>query len=206
MVLHNFRKIALVFSLVCFLWVNPLKLNGQPILSNPFGASYFQPHFGMNMGTIFNHEDFLLDFGLGFDELGYDFSITLNGSFRPYYKTVLIEESSNLFYQVQEKVVQFSLDLEKRFYFIEFVNSSKIGLYGMMKFGYFYGTYKGLSEDRNNTFALTPGAGLSWQFSEVSRLNLGYLYMNQNPYSSPHTVNLKLSFFFNKQTVTNIEE
>lgn len=206
MVFNNFRKLTLAFTFICLLMVNPLKSNAQPILSNPFSASYFQPHFGINMGTIFNHEDFLLDFGLGFEELGYDFSVSLNGSFRPYYKKVLFKQSSNLFYQVQEKVIQFSLDLEKRFYFIQFPNSSKIGLYAMMKFGYFYGTYKGLSDDRNNTFAFNPGAGLSWQFSKVSRLNLGYLYMNQNPYSNPHMINLKLSFFFNKETATNIEE
>ncbi|WP_234369145.1 hypothetical protein [Brumimicrobium mesophilum] len=158
------------------------------------------------MGTIFNHEDFLLDFGLGFEELGYDFSASLNGSFRPYYKTVLLEESDNFYYQLQEKVFQFSIDLEKRFYFIQFMNSSKVGLYAMAKFGYFYGTYKGLSEDRNNGFAITPGAGLSWQFSKISRINLGYLYLNQNPSSNPHMLNIKFSVFINKQTANNLEE
>ena len=198
MVLNNFRKVLLSFSLLCFLLIIPLKSDGQPILTNPLSGSYFQPHFGINAGTFFNHEDFLFDFGLGLEELGYDFSITFNGSFRPYYKKVLFEEADNLFYQVQERVLQFSIDFEKRFYFIQFMNSSKIGVYAMMKFGYFYGTYKGLKKNRNDTFTITPGAGLSWQFSKISRLNLGYLYFDQNPYANPHTINLKLSLFINK--------
>ncbi len=198
MLFNILRKIVLSFSLVSFLLVNPMKSNAQPILSNPFSVSYFQPAFGINMGTFFNHEDFLFDFGLGLEELGYDFSATFNGSFRPYYKKVVFKESDNLYYQVQEKVLQFSIDLEKRFYFIQFMNSSKIGMYAMMKFGYFYGTYKGLKENRNKSLAINPGAGFSWQFSKVSRINLGYLYFNQNPYAHPHTINLKLSMFINK--------
>jgi opacity protein-like surface antigen len=198
MILYNSRKAILSIFILCFLLINPFKSNSQPILTNPFVGSYFQPSFGINMGTFFNHEDFLFDFGLGFEELGYDYSVTFNGSFRPYYKKVIFKETDNLYYQVQEKVLQFSIDAEKRFYFIQFMNSSKIGLYAMMKFGYFYGTYKGLKENRNNTFALTPGAGLSWQFSKVSRVNLGYLYFNQNPFASPHMINLKLSIFINK--------
>ncbi|PWH81876.1 hypothetical protein [Brumimicrobium oceani] len=198
MIPPHYRKALLTLLTLCFLLVNSFKSTGQPILTNPLAGSYFQPNFGINLGTFFNHEDFLFDFGLGLEELGYDFSATFNGSFRPYYKKVVFEEDENLFYQVQEKVLQFSIDLEKRFYFIHFMNSSKIGLYAMMKFGYFYGTYKGLKENRNKTLSLTPGAGLSWQFSKISRLNLGYLYFNQNPYADPHTINLKLSMFINK--------
>ena len=193
-----FRKSLLYISLASLLLINPLKSSAQPILTNPFSVSYFQPNFGINLGTIFNHEDFLFDFGIGLEELGYDFSATFNGSFRPYYKKVVFKEEENLYYQVQEKVLQFSIDLEKRFYFVHFMNSSKIGLYAMMKFGYFYGTYKGLKKNRNNTFAVTPGGGLSWQFSKNSRVNLGYLYLNQNPYAHPHMINLKLSIFINK--------
>lgn len=198
MILNNFRKAIFILFTLCFLFIVPIKSTAQPILTNPLSASFFQPGFGINMGTFFNHEDFLLDFGLGFEEVGYDFSISLNGSFRPYYKKVIFKETDNLYYQVQEKVLQFSIDLEKRFYFVQFMNSSKLGVYAMMKFGYFYGTYKGLSENRNNSFALTPGAGLSWQFSEYGRVNFGYLNFNQNPYANPHMLNIKLSMFFNK--------
>ena len=195
MILNNSRKAIL--SILFLLIVCPFKSNAQPILTNPFSGSYFQPSFGINAGTLINTEDFLFDFGLGLEEIGYDYSITFNGSFRPYRKTVLFEESNNLFYQAQERVLQFSLDLEKRFYFIQFMNSSKVGFYAMMKVGYFYGTYKGLKQNRNNTFIINPGAGLSWQFSEMSRVNLGYLYFNQNPFSAPHMINIKLSLFIN---------
>lgn len=172
-------------------------VKSQAILTNPLNTSYFQPKFGINAGMLFNHEDFLFDFGLGLEELGYDFSATLNGSFRPYFKKVIFKEADHLYYQVQEKVLQFSIDLEKRFYFIQFLNDSKIGVYGLVKIGYFFGTYKGLKKVRNNTFAFTPGAGLSWQFSKMSRVNLGYAYFNQNPYANPNMINLKLSLFIN---------
>ena len=198
MLLNNFHKTITGLLFVCFLSATPLKSNAQPIPINPFGVSYFQPKFGINMGTFFNHQDLLLDFGVGLEELGYDFSITFNGTFRPYYKTVYFKESDNMYWQIEEKVVQFSIDLEKRFYFFEFENNSKIGLYALLKAGYFYGTYKGLNENRNKDFGITPGGGIAWQFSKLSRLSVGYLYFNQNPYAHPHTINLKLSLYINK--------
>jgi len=200
MVLNNFRKYILSISLLCFLFLHSFNSNGQPIITNPLAGSYFQPSFGLNMGTIFNHEDFLFDFGLGYEELGYDFSASLNGSFRPYYKTVLSKESENLYYQLQEKVFHFSIDLEKRFYFVQFMNSNKLGLYALMKLGYFYGTYKGFNENRNQSTTITPGAGFSFQFTKSSRLNLGVLYLKQNPSAAPITINLKYSLLINKNT------
>ncbi|HLV42434.1 MAG TPA: hypothetical protein VKY37_09155 [Brumimicrobium sp.] len=196
---NTIRKVITVVLFASLIFASPIKAIAQPIPINPFGVSYFQPKFGLNLGTFFNGEDFLFDFGLGLEELGYDFSITFNGSFRPYYKTVYFKESDKMYWQIEEKVVQFSLDLEKRFYFLEFVNSSKLGLYGILKVGYFYGTYKGLSKNRNQNFGITPGGGLSWQFSKMARLSAGYLYFNQNPYADPHTVNLKLSLYINNQ-------
>ncbi|HZH87473.1 MAG TPA: hypothetical protein VFD77_09150 [Brumimicrobium sp.] len=197
--LHNKgRKVVFSILFIFSLTVNPLKTFAQPLAINPFAVSYFQPKFGINLGTFFNHQDFLFDFGIGLEELGYDFSITFNGSFRPYYKTVYFKESDNLYWQIEEKVVQFSIDLEKRFYFLEFDNNSKIGLYGILKTGYFYGTYKGLSKNRNQDFGLTPGGGIAWQFSKIARFSVGYLYFNQNPYAHPHTFNLKLSLYINK--------
>ena len=94
MILNNSRKAIL--SILFLLIVCPFKSNAQPILTNPFSGSYFQPSFGINAGTLINTEDFLFDFGLGLEEIGYDYSITFNGSFRPYRKTVLFEESNNL--------------------------------------------------------------------------------------------------------------
>ena len=198
MLLNKFHKIIASFLFICFISAAPLKSYAQPIAISPFGVSYFQPKFGINLGTFFNHQDFLFDFGVGLEELGYDFSITFNGSFRPFYKTVYFKESDKMYWQMEEKVVQFSIDLEKRFFFLEFANNSKIGLYALLKTGYFYGIYKGLNKNRNQEFGLTPGGGIAWQFSKVSRFSLGYLYFNQNPYAHPHTINLKLSLYINK--------
>ncbi|PKR79971.1 hypothetical protein CW751_12135 [Brumimicrobium salinarum] len=193
-----FRIIVCVLILTQLI-ENANHLKAQPIVTNPLSGSYFQPKFGINAATFFNHEDFLLDFGIGLEELGYDFSATFNGSFRPYYKTVFIEQSQNLYWQIEEKVVQFSLDLEKRFYFLEFMNRNKFGLYAHLKVGFFYGTYKGLSENRNQHFGITPSGGLSWQFASNARISAGYLYFNQNPYANPHTFNLKLSLYFGSE-------
>lgn len=190
-------RFSIVFVFAMVFCISSAK--AQAFFTNPFAPSYFQPKFGLNAGTFFNHEDFLFDFGLGLEELGYDFSATINGSFRPYYKKVFFEESDHLYYQVQEKVLQFTLDLEKRFYFLEFKNANKIGLYGILKFGYFFGSYKGLKKARNDSFTFTPGAGLSWQIGKNTRLSLGYLLFNQNPYAHPHTINFKLSLFFNNK-------
>jgi len=198
MQLKKNHRLFLSLLFICFFSISPLRTLSQPIGTNPFAVSYFQPKFGLNVGAFFNHQDFLFDFGLGLEELGYDFSVTFNGSFRPYYKTVHFKESDHLFWQVEEKVVQFSIDLEKRFFFLEFANRSKLGLYGILKAGYFFGTYKGLSKNRNQEFGLTPGGGIAWQFSKMSRLSFGYLYFNQNPYAHPHTFNLKLSLYINK--------
>lgn len=197
MIKSSIRQLMAPIIILCIFSLHAKKANGQAIFVNPFNVSYFQPTFGINMGTIFNHEDFLLDFGLGLEELGYDFSATFNGSFRPYYKTVRFEEGDGIIFQAQERVLQFSIDLEKRFYFTQFLNDTKLGVYGGLKLGYFYGKYKGFKEERNNLYTITPGAGLSWQFSKISRLNLGYLNLHQNPYSTPHTINIKFSMFIN---------
>lgn len=197
----KYKKKLLNFLFFLFLLLYSTGSYSQVFFTNPFGASYFQPKFGINAGTFFNKDDLILDFGLGLEELGYDFSITANGTFRPYYKTVKFKESEHLFYQLNEKVVQFTLDIEKRFYFLQFPNNNKIGLYGLLKVGYFYGMYKGLGENRNQQFALNPGGGLSWQFTKNSRLSLGYLYFKQNPFAIPHTIQLKLNIYFNKGDV-----
>lgn len=198
MLIKKYKKKT--FRFLCLVFVLLYSTNGisQAFFINPFAGSYFQPKFGINAGTFFNNEDFILDFGLGLEELGYDFSISANGTFRPYYKSVKFQESDHLYYQLNEKVVQFTLDLEKRFYFLQFLNNSKIGLYGILKIGYFYGTYKGLGENRSQQFALNPGGGLSWQFTKNSRLSLGYLYFKQNPFAQPHMIQLRLSLYINK--------
>jgi len=192
------HKLFLNLLLVGLFLFNFSKTIAQPIILNPVSVSYFQPKFGINTGILFNHEDFLFDLGLGLEEIGYNFSATLNGSFRPYYKTVLSKESDHLYWQLKERVTQFSIDLEKRFFFLEFENRSKIGVYALLKAGYFYGKYKGLSKKRNNEFTVNPGGGITLQFSKMSRLSIGYLYLNQNPYAHPHTFNLKFSIYTHK--------
>lgn len=179
--------------LLFFLIISAHTAYAQPFFRNPIGDGYFSPGFGIQMATIFNHEDFLLDFGLGYEDLGYDFSILLSGTFRPYRKKVFYKESEGLFYQMQEQVIQFSLDIEKRFYFLEMRNGHKFGLFAALKSGYFWGRYNGFSTSQNNQFVFNPTGGFSWQFGRLARLSVGYLYYGQNPYANPHMANIKLN-------------
>ena len=179
------------------LMITPLKGYAQPIGVNPFAGSYFQPNFGINLGTFFNHQDLMLDFGVGYEELGYDFSVTLNGAFRPFYNRGKIEVDDQYFYQVKHKAIQFTIDLEKRLYFLQFLNYNKLGIYVGVKAGYAWDTYKGFSKMQNNQFVFLPNAGLSWQFTKMSRLSVGYLFQYNNHFAVPHMANIKLSLYFN---------
>lgn len=170
----------------------------QTYAVNPFNFEYFQPKFGINLGAYFNHEEFLFDFGLGLEELGSDFSATANVSFRPSYKDTKVKQSDHLYYLYKQKSFFFSLDLEKRFYFLVINGNQKLGIYAMAKAGYYHSKYKGISEGLNDRFMISPGAGVSWQFNKNGRLSLGYLYFNQRSRVEPHTIQLRLSFFFNK--------
>lgn len=188
-------KIAIILLLCCGI---VQKTTAQAYFANPFQGTFFQPELGVNVGTFFNTEDFLLDMGIGMDELGYDFSTTASFSMRPYRKTVRFKAGNHLYYQAEEKIYQISIDLEKRLYFLHYgvgKKSGKIGLYFKGKFGYFWGEYDGFDKSRNQTFAIDPGAGLSWQFNHVARISLGYLYYPQNPYVQPHTIEIKFNFF-----------
>lgn len=178
-----------------------LSSKAQVYTRNPLQFSYFQPHFGVNAETYFNGKDLLFSFGLGLEETGYDFSASFNVGFRPYLKKVRIqdENNENTFYQYRERIMLFSIDLEKRFYFLEYAkgdNINRIGLYTLGKFGYFHASYRGLSESLNQRFMITPGAGLSWEFKNA-RISLGYLRLDQGNELSPNMINFKLNFFFN---------
>lgn len=172
--------------------------SAQIYFSNPFRGTFFQPQFGAAFGSFFNLDDYLLDINAGMDELGYDFSAMIGFSFRPYWKRVRFKAGNHLFYQSEEKIYQISLDLEKRFYFLQYGGGDrkgKVGFYLMGKFGYLWGKYGGFKKARNQNFAINPGAGLSWQFNKIARLSLGYLYFSQTPYVKPHTLLIRLNFY-----------
>lgn len=188
-----------LLSLFTILTLVVAHADAQTYFTNPFGGSYFQPKANLHVGSFFTNKDILVDIGVGFDEIGYDFSITLNGSFRPYLKTILFEESDHFYIQARERILQFSLDFEKRFYFLEYGSDSrsgKIGIYGLLKVGYFFGIHKGFSGTQNEAFALNPGGGLSWQMNDVARLSAGYLYYNQKVYEHNQPHNIYISFAF----------
>ncbi|MBW7866847.1 MAG: hypothetical protein H3C31_00820 [Brumimicrobium sp.] len=189
----------LLLFILGFLLIFPIQQGkAQAFLTNPFGASYWQPKFGFSGATFFHNKDFILDFGVGYDELGYDFTVTFNGAFRPYQKTILFEESDKLFIQTKEKVYQFSIDLEKRFNFLEFGDGNKLGLYALGKFSFFWGRYRGFYNSHNQKFIIHPSGGFQAEFKKAFRIYAGYLYFNTIPSASPHMAVIKLNFAIGK--------
>ena len=197
------KRSILCLVLLTLITCYSLKSKAQVFPRNPLQFSYFQPHFGVNAEAYFHGKDFLFSFGLGMEETGYDFSASFNVGFRPYLKKVLIQDETdeNTFYQYRERIMLFSIDLEKRFYFLEYAkgdNLNRIGVYTLGKFGYFHANYRGLSKSLNQGFMIAPGAGLSWEFKNA-RISLGYLRLDQGNELSPNMIDFKLSFFFNNK-------
>jgi hypothetical protein len=188
-------KLLIVF-IFCLSYSKTSSAQGIYTVS-PFAASYFDPHFGVQAESYFNLNDFYVGFGIGLEDTGYDYTASFNVGFRPYFKKVLIEKEEDLFYQYHEKTFLVSIDLEKRFYFLEYAGENRIGIYAGGKFGYFFGNYRGISENLTKKFLIAPGAGLSWEFKNA-RMNLGYLFLNGSEELTPHMIQFKLSFFFNK--------
>jgi len=195
------RLLYTLFALI-FLMSVSFSSKAQMYTRNPFQVSYFQPHFGINAETYFNGSDILFSFGLGLEETGYDFSASFNIGFRPYLKKVRFqdEQNENLYYQYRERITLFSIDLEKRFYFLEYSkgdNINRVGAYAKGKFGYLYANYRGLSESLNQRFLIAPGAGASWEFKNA-RLSLGYLFLDDGSERSSNMIDFTISLFFNK--------
>lgn len=188
-------KLLIVF-IICLSYGKITTAQGIYTVS-PFAASYFDPHFGIQAESYFNLDDFYVGFGVGLEDTGYDYTASFNVGFRPYFKQVLMDQGQNIFYQYHEKTFLLSIDLEKRFYFLEYAGENRIGIYTGGKFGYFFGNYRGVSENLTKKFLISPGAGLSWEFKNA-RINLGYLYLNGSEGVVPHKIHFKLNLFFNK--------
>ncbi len=175
--------------------------HGQIYTVSPFKMSYFQPNVGLNIEPYFNGQDIIMSFGVGLEEKGYDFSSTFNVGFRPYLKKVRIQEEENLFYQYRERVLLFSLDIEKQLYFLEYAKgdyNNHIGLYAKAKLGYMHANYRGLSESLKNGFTVAPGAGLAWDMKNA-RLSAGYLLFDQQNNIPNGMIDIMLTIYLNNK-------
>jgi hypothetical protein len=198
------KRIVVLLLLSFTLLSSTFTSTAQVFTRNPFQFSYFQPHFGINAESYFHGNDLLFSFGLGLEETGYDFGASFNVGFRPYLKKVLIQDENddNTYYQYRERIMLFSIDLEKRFFFLEYAkgeNLNRIGIYTKAKFGYLHANYRGLSESLNQRFLIAPGAGASWEFKNA-RISLGYLRLDQGNEMSANMIDFTLNLFFNKNT------
>ena len=177
---------------------------GQLVPRNPFNTSVFSPHFGITAESYFNLNDFILSFGMGLEETGYDFSASFNVGFRPYLKKIRVpdENIDNLYYQYRERVTLFSIDLEKRFFFLDYFSKAdkhhRFGLYAKGKFGFLNVNYRGLSKSGQSRFLIAPGTGLSWEMKNA-RISAGYLRFDQGSEISSNMIDITLSLFFNNQ-------
>lgn len=196
------KQIVTYLLLTLIVFATGKSARSQIYPRNPFQGTYFQPHFGIDAETYFNGNDILFSFGLGLEDTGYDFSASFNVGFRPYLKKVRFQDDvdENLYYQYRERVLVFSIDLEKRFYFLEYAKedrTNRLGVYTKGKFGYLHANYRGLSKSLNQRFIIAPGAGLSWEFKNA-RLSLGYLRLETGSEVSPNMIDFTLSLFFNQ--------
>lgn len=193
-------KLTLVVLVICFCQKSTAQL--YPV--GPFDRSYFNPGFGINAGMIFNLNDFFFDFGLGFEDTGFDYSASLNIAFRPFDKKVIFEEDENLFYQYHEGMIIPSIDLEKRFFFLGLKDHDRLGIYLGGKFGYLFGRYRGLSKSLTREGIIAPNAGFVYE-SKVIRLSLGYLHLDIPSYEQNNKIQFKLSLIINNEKVKDFQ-
>lgn len=166
-------------------------------IRNPLESMGAQPHLSISGEVYANTKDVLLDFGIGIDDVGYDYTARLNFAFRPYTKTVLTEIEEKEWRQYFERLYIISLDLEKRFNFILFGDNNRFGPYLASKFGYFLSDYRGMSKHPNQGFKIIPAAGLGIQFDH-STFSLGYLFLNNGTDDLNGMLQFKYAFTFYK--------
>lgn len=185
-------KMKQLFITFLFLVGSYSILTAQMYFHSPIEKGYFSPHFSISGETYFNGNDLLVDFGVGLDDRGWDYSAMFNVGFRPFIKKVLVEEENNQLFQYREKVFLVSLDLEKRFHFFNFGEYKEVGAYVSSKFGYFFGNYRGVSEYPHNRWMIVASSGLSVQLKNTI-LSLGYMNFNTKSDESNHMVQLKVA-------------
>lgn len=172
------------------------RAKSQAYFSNPFVFSSPNFDFGVTAESYFNLKDFFVGFGAGTEEVNNDWGASVNVDFRPYFKKVLVEQSPNFYNQYREKLFFLSLDLNKKFYFLKFMDKeNQIGLYIEGRFGYLFGNYRGVSSSPNDKFMIVPSGGVVATVDPVS-FYLGYLYFNTGSDARNNMINLGIGIHF----------
>lgn len=166
-------------------------------IRNPLEHMGAQPHFSLSGEVYANKKDVLLDFGIGMDDIGYDYTARLNFAFRPYTKRVLSEIEEKEWRQYWERLYIISLDLEKRFNFMIFGDNNRFGPYLATKIAYFLADYRGMSKHPNAGFKFIPSTGLGIQFGH-STYSLGYLFLNNGTDDLNGMLQFKYAYTFYK--------
>lgn len=191
-------RISLIFAVVfCF---STTQINAQSFfIRNPLQSMGASPKFSISAESYFNSKDVYFDFGIGVDDIGYDYSARLNFGFRPYTKTVISEIAEKEFMQYWERSYIISLDLEKRFNFMVFGDDNRFGPYVASKVGFFLADYRGVSKHPSSGFKLIPSTGLNLKINHSS-FSVGYLFLNNGSDELHHMLQLKYAFtFFNEE-------
>jgi opacity protein-like surface antigen len=130
----------------------------------------------MSLNNDFNLQDWYLGVSGGIEDVGYQWSAKLSFGFRPFKKSVQIQENEYLIRQYQEKKYFLSLDLDKRF--------GHLNLFGLhtqffagTKNGILFGTYAGTKKNPTPVWVIAPMAGVCFNFDDAIFAKIGYQFM-----------------------------
>ena len=171
----------------------------QTYTLNPFQGGYFDPHPAVGGNLILNTEEFLFSFMAGMNDAGYDYYVGLEFGTRAVRRQIEVKDKdiSNLYYQYHENINFFSLDLEKRFYFLGFQDKNKVGLYTGLRTGYLWGNYRGFSNYDNSKWFFSPDLGGVVTFRNTS-VKLGYTLLDIPSVENNNYLNIEVSYVFNR--------
>ncbi len=178
---------------------NMLDLLNQETVKNQSTLRFGKTFFGIS--NHISNGDYMFGIQSGFSELNTKTDLIFAYDIRPYRKKVLIEKTEHEFWQYREFRNSFSISLQKRIQ-VKRTAQSQIGILIGAKGSYYFGGYKGSSEQLSE-FCPIPKIGIYRQ-SKNTRLTFSYEYTTfaaQN--LSSNIFSLSWSHIFNPTIYVN---
>jgi hypothetical protein len=145
--------------------------------------------FSISLETAFNGDDFMIGFLPGLHLQNLNLTVGALFLFRPYKKKILVERSTNYYYQFQEWRYVFGICFEKR---INLVNTIALSL--SAGGGYTFAEYTGTSTSAETTFLPILRIGIIKEYDKIL-ISLRYQFM-EIPNVNNHQVNLSFIYLF----------
>jgi hypothetical protein len=143
--------------------------------------------FSISFETVFNDDDFMMGFLPGIHLQSLDLTVGALFLFRPYKKKILVEKSTNFYYQFKEWRYVFGICVAKN---INLVNTIALSL--TAGGGYSFGNYSGTSTSAETTFLPILRIGLTKEFGNTL-IGLRYQFI-EIPHVNNHQVNLSFEY------------